>query len=117
MSTIKSFQDTRFAGHESFVLRLGWLRKMYDLASTNPAVLKSDEEAIHALGIGRNMVRSLEFWADACSVTRRSDEGLAPGPLGDFLFRANSGADPYMESIDSVALVHCPLCHDSCPVS
>lgn len=107
---LKTFPEPRFSGHESFVLRAGWLRKYYDVVTNSPQALETDDSAIQVLGIGRNMVRSLEFWADACSVAGGPRNALATGPLGDYLFAPDSGVDPYMETIDSVALVHWALC-------
>jgi hypothetical protein len=103
---LKSFPEPRFSGHESFVLRAGWLRKFYDAVTLTPEALESDESSILRLGIGRNMVKSLEFWADACSVAGTSDNGLAGGTLGHYFFHPDRGVDPYMETIDSIAMVH-----------
>lgn len=98
--------DLRYSGHESFVLRVGWLRKYYDAATLRPEVLESDEAAITGLGIGRNMVKSLEFWAGATDIVQRSGKALAPGALGTLLFHPENGIDLFMESADAVALVH-----------
>src|SRR3546814_3944020 len=49
-----------FSGHESFACRYGWLPKLYEAISDDPALFSSDERAILKLGLGRNMVKSIQ---------------------------------------------------------
>src|SRR3546814_2779866 len=46
-----------FSGHESFACRYGWLPKLYEAISDDPALFSSDERAILKLGLGRNIDR------------------------------------------------------------
>lgn len=100
----------RFSGHESFVCRYGWLPKVYRAVKADRYLLRSEENAMNALGIGRNMVKSLQFWAEATAVLRPAEEGgHEPGPVGMKLF--GKGAwDPYLESLESLWLIHWQLC-------
>src|SRR3546814_9438686 len=61
-----------FSGHESFACRYGWLPKLYEAISDDPALFSSDERAILKLGLGRNMVKSIRFWGDAFGLTRQA---------------------------------------------
>ena len=55
----------KFSGHETFPLRFGWLKKAYDAlndASVNPF---KEERAIAKFGVGKNMINSIQHWAEA----------------------------------------------------
>lgn len=105
----------QFAGHETFPLRHGWLKKAYEAVKVEesegvvPGAVFNEESAIATFGVGRNMVLSIRHWALATSVLAVEDSGeramrLAPGQLGDLLFGA--GADPYLEHPGSIWLLH-----------
>lgn len=97
----------RFSGHESFVCRYGWLPKVYRAVQKEPDLLRDDERATQILGIGRNMVKSLQFWGEASGVLRSAGEkGHEPGPVGKVLFGGRSPWDPHLESLESLWLIH-----------
>ena len=99
----------RFSGHESFVCRYGWLPKVFRAVVSDPHLLRNDELAMNTLGIGRNMVKSLQFWAEATGVIAVGSTGVhVPGPIGTRLF-AKSGWDTYLESLESLWLIHWQL--------
>lgn len=60
--------------HETFALREGWLSKGMARMS-DAGTFKGDIETADALGIGKNMAKSLSFWLEA--------SGLAGRPEGD----------------------------------
>lgn len=97
----------RFSGHESFVCRYGWLPKVYGAVKKEPSLLRDDERATQVLGIGRNMVKSLQFWGEASGVLQSAgDKGHEPGPVGKVLFGGRSPWDPHLESLESLWLIH-----------
>lgn len=99
-------QETRFSGHESFVCRYGWLPKVYRAVEQDPTILRNELAAMHTLGIGRNMVRSIQFWGEATGIIVPSEEGgHAPGPIGQLLL-SFEGWDRYLESFESLWLMH-----------
>ena len=53
----------RFSGHESFPLRFGWLAKGVRFCRQRPTGFSADADAMVDLGVGKNMVRSIRFWA------------------------------------------------------
>ena len=61
--------EMRFARHETFHLREGWLTKGLRkvIAEGLPDIFLR-KDAIEHLGIGSNMVRSLRFWMQATGV-------------------------------------------------
>lgn len=99
-------QEERYSGHESFVCRYGWLPKVYRAVEQNPAILKSELEAMHTLGIGRNMVKSIQFWGEATGIIEADEAGgHRTGPVGHRLMSL-VGWDPYLESHESLWLIH-----------
>ena len=101
----------RFSGHESFVCRYGWLPKAYQAVTADPELLRDDERAMHTLGIGRNMLKSLQFWCEATGVlVPVAGKGHQPGPIGRTLLDPDHGWDPHLESLESLWLLHWRLC-------
>lgn len=102
--------SNRFSGHESFVCRYGWLPKIFKAVSADKNILRDEETAMNTLGIGRNMVKSLQFWAEATGVLKADDDGgHEPGPVGVKLFGRKAAWDPYLESLESLWLIHWQL--------
>lgn len=105
-----------FANHESFHLRYGWLKKAHDQVERDSQVFSRDDSTI-SLGVGKNMVRSMKFWATACKIicpadtARRSSMELTP--IGHALF-SRDGLDPYLESPDTLWLIHWLLFSPPC---
>lgn len=101
-------RSERYSGHESFVCRYGWLRKLYDAVKRKPTILADDsaEEAIERLGIGRNMVKSIAFWGDAFGIIEgTAAQGAKVTPFGEQLL-GRDGFDPYLEDVSSLWLLH-----------
>lgn len=106
MSTTQPRME-RVSGHESFFCRYGWLKKVFSAVQDNPKVLKDDELATTSLGIGRNMVRSIQFWGESMGIITANDEGgHKAGPLGMRLLNPEHGWDPYLENLESLWLLH-----------
>ena len=96
----------QFAGHETFPLRILWLRKAYDAVRGGaPLTVFKDDEAISRFGVGRNMAVSMRFWAQAAGIIELEGKKLKPTPLGDLLF-GDGGLDPYLEHPTSLWLIH-----------
>lgn len=96
----------KFSGHESFVIRYGWLPKLYDALTASPDVFTSDERAILTLGLGRNMVKSIRFWGDALGLIEQAGRQVVPTPLARRLLDPATGRDPYLEDVDSLWRLH-----------
>jgi hypothetical protein len=60
-----------------------------------------------ALGVGKNMVRAIRFWADAAEVAspRCKDGGLGATDFGELIFGAK-GHDEFLEDIRTLWLIH-----------
>ncbi len=60
-----------------------------------------------ALGIGRNMVKSVRFWAQAFGVMDDSPRSTpAATDFGRWLLDPGDGEDPYLEDVGSLWLLH-----------
>ena len=100
-----------FSGHETFPLRQMWLKKAYGQAIDGGLIPKTtftDEAAIAAFGVGKNMVASIRHWALACGVMREMDDGFRIGGLASEILK-DGGLDPYAESPSTAWLAHWQL--------
>lgn len=102
------YADSRgqFAGHETFPLRLLWLKKAYDAVHNGaPSGTFQEHEAIARFGVGRNMAMAMRHWALASGFFEETDRQVSPTALGRLLL-ADGGLDPYLERPATVWLCH-----------
>lgn len=100
----------KFSGHETFPCRYAWLPKAYAALARDPKTFADEEEAMVALGLGKNMVRALRFWVQAVGIAQ-PDKG-AEHVMTDFgraVFDEDSGFDPYLEDVRTLWLIHWQL--------
>lgn len=101
-------RDYRLKGHESFVLREGWLTKGLQAVHDNNRVF-SENSGADALGVGTNMAKSIRYWLRTAELTMESQrEGVRLTKLGDLIFRN----DPYFEDIFSLWVIHANICRN-----
>src|ERR1035438_2673572 len=74
----------RISGHESFPCRYTWLPKAVRGLADNPRPFSDEDQAMVDLGLGKNMVRSARFWAQAAGMVAPVSRsvGHKPTPLG-----------------------------------
>lgn len=89
-----------FAGHESFHCRSLWLKKGYDFLIKKKEF--NNPEAVVDLGVGKNMVSSINYWMKAFGLI---DKNNKLSNIADFLFGIN-GVDPYLENPATLWLLH-----------
>lgn len=98
-----------FSGHETFPLRQMWLKKAFDQSERGTIVTKAtftDEDAIAAFGVGKNMVASIRHWALACNLMCEvSPTEYALTPMAISIFR-DGGLDPYSENPSTAWYAH-----------
>lgn len=115
MSRGPLYQDSynpQFSGHETFPLRYGWLKKVYDRVfetqdeEDNRSSCWGDD-AIARFGVGKNMVGSMRHWAKATGIVEEPPKtnAIKTTPLGDLIF-GQGGLDPYMEVPATLWLIH-----------
>jgi hypothetical protein len=96
----------QFAGHETFPLRLLWLKKVFDEVGTGaPSGTFKEQDVIARFGVGRNMAASMRYWALASGLFEEADRITRPTVLGSLILRDN-GYDPYLEDAATIWLVH-----------
>lgn len=96
----------QFAGHETFPLRLLWLKKAFDaIGAGAPSGTFQEQDAIARFGVGRNMAASMRYWALASRFFQERERWITPTALGALLL-SNDGLDPYVERAASVWLCH-----------
>jgi hypothetical protein len=114
MSTIVGETPPKFAGHETFTLRYGWLKKAVNATRERQDIFLQDD-ALVTLGVGKNMVRSIRHWGLVTGVLEESKDVpnnrgrfIRPSHLGDLLFGPR-GLDPYLEEVGTLWLIHWQL--------
>lgn len=100
----------KFSGHQTFVLRHGWIEKGVSLIREKPRGFL-DSDVLIRLGVGKNMVESIRYW---CFQTQLFQDGDVSGeialtPYAAFIFgdgKKYGGADPYLEDDATLWLLH-----------
>ena len=106
-----SFQDScnpTFAGHQTFHPRFGWLKKAVDQVIEDPRVF-SREDATLQLGVGKNMVDAIRFWAITAKLiqenrTANGSEFQVTSFAEEFVL--DGGYDPFIEDSLTLWLIH-----------
>lgn len=100
----KSVMDfsIRFSGHETFALRYGWLNKAYKFLNYNE---KNEESLVVDLGVGKNMVNSIKYWAEITGLKPLNDTSVKQRYFSD-ITQIIEHFDPYLEKPESNWLLH-----------
>lgn len=117
MQEVFTESDTRgaFAGHETFPLRLLWLKKAYDAAEAGVSSRTFQEpDAIGRFGVGKNMALSMRFWALGAGVLEDAAGKLKPTAFGRLLL-GEDGLDPYLEEATTIWALHAHLAGQPLP--
>jgi hypothetical protein len=101
----------KFSGHETFPCRYAWLPKAAQAVSEDPSILTfaREDDAMVKLGVGKNMVRSIRFWAEAVGIIAGNTAGHELTDFGRDLLLEGKGLDPYLEDIQTLWLIHWKL--------
>lgn len=94
-----------FSGHETFSLRVAWLPKVVAAVSKGIDPFSNPREGMRALGLGKNMVMSLECWSGYFGVINHLDGCWKVTEFGDIIFGTN-GEDPFLEDQRTLWLLH-----------
>lgn len=102
------FQSLSFAGHESFPPRSLWPKKAYDAASSDPEFF-AHEDAMVALGVGKNMVRAIRHWGLSFGILEEEPDSrgrkVRTTAFGDAVFGPD-GFDPFLEDAATLWWLH-----------
>ena len=93
-----------FTGHETFHCRHFWLKKGYDYLSTGQSFKNPD--AVTALGVGKNMVMSINFWLKAFGIKNQEGQTTV---FANKIFDSNTGYDPLLEYEGTLWFLHYKL--------
>ncbi len=58
----------KFSGHETFPCRYAWLPKAFLAIKTDSKIFTDIESAMVTMGVGKNMVRAIQFWVQMTGV-------------------------------------------------
>jgi hypothetical protein len=101
----------RFSGHETFACRYAWLPKGVKAVSESPSILTAlrEDDAMVELGVGKNMVRSIRFWAEAADAILPTVGGHEPTEFGRSLLLGTEDTAPldeFLEDVQTLWLLH-----------
>lgn len=110
--TLEQAAQPLFANHQTFHPRFGWIKKGYDAAEHDYNAF-SEVDAPVKLGVGKNMVEAIRFWATATRVVMRLPDPerprqsiYVPTRLGQALLSDTWGVDPYAEDPTTLWILH-----------
>ena len=89
-----------FSGHDKFECKIDWITKGLNAFSKNNQIFNpaNIEEGIETLGLGINMIKSLNHWMQVLGLIEKSNLT----ELGSTLLKK----DPYLENSDTLWLLH-----------
>ena len=95
----------RLKGHESFILRDGWLTKGIQAVEKDNGVFSKNSGA-DALGVGTNMAKAIRYWMRTAGVTMDvPQKGVQLTELGKVIAKY----DPYIEDPFTLWILHCKI--------
>ena len=106
----------QLSGHETFPLRYGWLKKVFDAVQDSQDTednrfVFSGPEAIANFGVGKNMVVSMRHWAYATGIIRErpGQKHIETTKLGRFISWRRGGGPlhgrPFHVMVNPLAFV------------
>jgi len=109
-----------FARHETFHPRYGWLRKAVEGVERDQAIFNAEDATVQ-LGVGKNMVKSIRYWALAAKLIEpTADSGsrnvLEQATCNGHAIFGDDGADPYLEAPGTLWLTHWWLLRPRCEI-
>jgi len=111
---MKDLTTPVFSGHETFPMRYGWLKKVYDAClpiskKKRGSIIRdlfNSDEAIVTLGVGKNMVSSMRHWSVYSSLLDTdSKKNLVINEFANELFK-DDGLDPWTENFATLWYLH-----------
>ena len=99
----------RFSGHGTFACRYTWLPKIVRQLFLNPNLFEDDDFAMVTLGVGKNMVRSMRFWAETMGVAeqvRSRTSEMKVTEFGRAILSPEKGYDEFFEDDQTLWLAH-----------
>lgn len=94
-------QKPKFSGHQTFSVRYGWFEKGYQFIKSGHSF--TDKDALIVLGVGKNMVTSIEYWSKLAGFLTEKNKVTE---LAEFLLNEDTGRDPYLENDASWWIIH-----------
>lgn len=99
--------DYKFSGHDTFHCKQQWLLKGTELIENEGVIGFVDlNKAIPKLGVGKNMVLSIQYWLKAYGLLE--NEKLTE--IAVLLFNTNNGYDKFLEDEGSLWILQYLIC-------
>lgn len=108
----------KFGQHQTFHLRVNWLRKGISMIKNDPRFFY-DTEAAEKIGLGKNMVQSLKFWMMVTNIVKEIKDTENKQTIYE-LTRFGSlidRFDPYLYYPDTLSMIHFNILERSDPLT
>lgn len=92
----------KFGAHQSFYLKDQWLYKGIYWTHKHPKILLENSNAMHTLGVGKNMVEAIKFWLKASKLITDEITGFKLTQTAQTILKK----DPYFELDGTLHLIH-----------
>ena len=105
----------RFTGHDTFHCRYAWLPKTVKLLDEDEKLFSDDDKAMVEIGVGKNMVQSIQFWAEVTGIIEKNTDrkGWRPSSFGKLILQKH---DPYLENEETLWLLHWKIATNAEPL-
>lgn len=91
----------KLKGHESFIIRDGWLTKGIIAVRKDPKLFSTNSGS-DALGVGTNMAKSIRYWLRTAGLTLENSKGVFLTEIGRIIYEK----DLYFEDLFSLWIMH-----------
>jgi len=95
---------TMFGRHQTFPLRFAWLTKGLSALNENAQVFSDPTEGMVRLGVGKNMVKAIQYWLQVVGVAEFEHGQGKQTKLGAVL--VGDRGDPYLEDEATLWIIH-----------
>ncbi|MBY0086980.1 DUF4007 family protein [Brevibacillus brevis] len=108
----------KFGQHQTFHLRVNWLRKGISMLRNDPRFFY-DNEAAEKVGLGKNMVQSLKFWMTVTNIINEIKDLDSKQTLHIITGFGNivDKYDPYLNYPDTLSILHFNLLDRTEPIT
>lgn len=108
----------KFGQHQTFHLRVNWLRKGIFMVHKDSRFFY-DKEAAEKVGLGKNMVQSLKFWMMLTNIIKETKETETKKTIHEItrFGKIIDDYDPYLNYSDTISLLHFSILNQAEPLT
>ena len=110
MTSDAKMNHFRYKGHESFIIRDGWITKgLVELAKEDGTSLFSDFYGADRLGVGPNMAKAIRYWLETANLMETKSKKTVLSTIGECIYTS----DAYLEDMFTLWIIHLNIVNNS----